>query len=481
LIIIANQRTQHPVGQGLFHTGDLGAYGPQCLPIEQVVNGAFRYVYDCGAIKAQSASRDREIDAYRASFSAGSPNLNVLFVSHFHADHVNGIGNLLRPGNSGQPAPKLITAVFPYTDVVDRLLVFASSLERNLTRRDDAWYRAILTDPVAAAHAWGAQRVVLIQPSAPPNPPGPTDPAEGEDLFPEPPDVLGIDVDWEAVIGAGQPADPTESGGFPEGSVHVVPDSTLLPLVGGGLRLNWMFLTHVDRPANYSVLKAKFLRALTTKLGRKKSVEWLEKKLRDPDPKFRRDLMQQRRRQLSEAYRVCGNLNHTSLSLYSGPVSAHDARWRHDIWPNEGTKRSLHPHGERCVEFVCESESGRFLEIVSLPHRPSPPKLAWIGTGDANLRAPARSTRFLDHFRNQLPVVGAMTLPHHGSRANSCQQLFDDVRPTLCVTSADPINPNWKHPASEVVRQASNAGALVYVTTQDPRSRATELAQLFQL
>lgn len=69
------ERVLHPVGQGAFYSESFLDQGKT----------VFTAVYDCGGYKVQ---REKEINKL-------AKNINFLFVSHFHADHINGIEFLL--------------------------------------------------------------------------------------------------------------------------------------------------------------------------------------------------------------------------------------------------------------------------------------------------------------------------------------------------------------------------------------------------
>ena len=92
-------RTFHPVGQGAFYTevlkGDDG--------------GSFVVVYDCGtetASKDMVVSLEQQID----SFVSGLSQIDILFISHFHADHISGLDRLLEK-------VKVLRTVIPMLDV----------------------------------------------------------------------------------------------------------------------------------------------------------------------------------------------------------------------------------------------------------------------------------------------------------------------------------------------------------------------------
>jgi len=75
------KRTFHPVGHGAFYT-------------EKFLNDnscEFVAVYDCGSLSMNSSQLEKVIDKAFKQVS----KIDVLFISHFHADHVNGIPHLL--------------------------------------------------------------------------------------------------------------------------------------------------------------------------------------------------------------------------------------------------------------------------------------------------------------------------------------------------------------------------------------------------
>lgn len=92
-------RTFHPVGQGAFYTevlkGDDG--------------GCFAVVYDCGTettAKDMDVNLEQQIDLFAKSV----PQIDILFISHFHADHISGLDRLLEK-------VKVVRTVIPMLDV----------------------------------------------------------------------------------------------------------------------------------------------------------------------------------------------------------------------------------------------------------------------------------------------------------------------------------------------------------------------------
>lgn len=92
-------RTFHPVGQGAFYTEVLKGDG----------GGCFAVVYDCGTettAKDMNVNLEQQIDLFARSV----PLIDILFISHFHADHISGLNRLLEK-------VKVVRTVIPMMDV----------------------------------------------------------------------------------------------------------------------------------------------------------------------------------------------------------------------------------------------------------------------------------------------------------------------------------------------------------------------------
>ena len=105
---IKNHFCLQPVGQGFFYTGQL-------LPI--CGSGqAFNFIYDCGSTRGKGIRPI--IDKYIKE-NIGCDTLDMIVISHFDADHVNGIPYLLRDDQG----VRVRRVYVPYYDVEDYLLV----------------------------------------------------------------------------------------------------------------------------------------------------------------------------------------------------------------------------------------------------------------------------------------------------------------------------------------------------------------------
>ncbi len=105
----------YPVGQGCFYVGSI---------MEK-----FTLVFDCGSI-SRKVYLDNAIDKFKQTYN----KIDLLIISHFDEDHVNGVADLL----SGIRCEKVI---IPYYDPILRLALYAES------GSGDADYLAFLANP----------------------------------------------------------------------------------------------------------------------------------------------------------------------------------------------------------------------------------------------------------------------------------------------------------------------------------------------
>ena len=76
-------RIIHPIGQGGFYTETL-SNGKQTK----------NFVYDCGGFNRKQDSMEKYLDCY-LDRKLGKKEIEAVFISHFHADHINGLQYLL--------------------------------------------------------------------------------------------------------------------------------------------------------------------------------------------------------------------------------------------------------------------------------------------------------------------------------------------------------------------------------------------------
>ena len=105
--------TIHPVGQGFFYSCNI-------LHNDTV---KFRMVFDCGSVSENWAIK-QEIENYRDSDFTDSKILDLLVISHFDADHINHIEELL------QGPVKVKKLVMPFVTFEERLFLVLRYIRR---------------------------------------------------------------------------------------------------------------------------------------------------------------------------------------------------------------------------------------------------------------------------------------------------------------------------------------------------------------
>ncbi len=145
------ERAQHAIGHGGFHTGGIKLFQPPEFPnstSSESEIGHFRYVYDCGS--EHNVAFNSALLAHR---SASHGCTDILFVSHLHSDHINGIERL-------QAMAPATTVVVPYLDVIERLIFVLSDTEVGSTSSSALEY---FGDPVGWWRRRRATRIIFLQ------------------------------------------------------------------------------------------------------------------------------------------------------------------------------------------------------------------------------------------------------------------------------------------------------------------------------
>lgn len=107
-------RIFYPVGQGAFY-GEHIECGKQ----------SFNIVYDCGSQNVEALNQC--IKTFHDN--GGNGDIDILFVSHFHEDHINGILKLVK-GENKHPVKRLVV---PYMDPVQKMYYIGALSSENNT------------------------------------------------------------------------------------------------------------------------------------------------------------------------------------------------------------------------------------------------------------------------------------------------------------------------------------------------------------
>jgi len=427
---IRHSRIQHPVGQGFFHSGTISDGSLE-----------FRYVYDCGAMPKYRQSRSDAIKSYRAGL--GNPaSLDILFISHAHADHVNGLPQLLK-------GTAVDTIMLPLLKVEDRIIAFARSAAVAPASARDPFYRDFIADPAIALARFRPRRILFVRRASPGDgAPG----RDGDEIGPydESGDQIGERTRDKAgrlrwrLVGRGPAEDHrTVTHGAKRGSsteVDTIPDSRAVAVDVSNQWGLWLLAPYVDPGVVRD--RHRFFKALAGEPGfDKRSLA---------DSKLLGEILSDTKKVniLAGAYKaVQRDLNLTSLCLYSGPArnpQALQANWH--VYMAQGR---------------WQWSANGFA------------RFAWLATGDAALKDRGHVRNLTAHYRTHLGKVGTMTLPHHGSDNNLDDNLLGAVEPVHCVASADRYS-TWRHPGSRVMQIVASRGIPMKLVTSSTVTELTE-------
>lgn len=395
--------TDHAVGQGLMCSGELSDDGG---------NSLLTYVYDCGSSESGNAGiLKREV---RASVGMRE-SVDVLYISHFDEDHVNGVKFLARERKIG-------TIVIPSTSLAERILRFGGThgVSASSVSSIDA---AIVRDPqVGLAEVSPDSEIVVV---------GETPPLGRWD------DQAEVD-EGELTIS------PVDRNGAAQVWTPGAPVWMLKPWTVPEVASAKNLFLHELGFKDEDTLEKNVQMLLQSDAGRsavRKAYKSALKKVRKSNV-----------------------LNFTSLCLYSGPAVSPRATYRARRVPNG----VFTPTGWQVREERAERS-----DVGAWGVRPG-----WIGTGDALLKEKRRSSRFESEYSQVAEFVGSITLPHHGSKRNfSPRVMLDSPKSMVAVASSGTKN-NYGHPSPEVLAAVSSSGGHFVSVNESEHSRFTQVRHL---
>jgi hypothetical protein len=379
---------QEPVGHGGFHSGTLGFARP-----------LFRWVYDCGSWRKRHALEKR-IAAFleRSRSDYDRPDIDILFLSHFDADHVNGLQALF--AEHDEMSTRVRTVVAPYLAPLDVFAAVGRAVARDNCPPE---FLQAATDPEGYFQDKGVENLVLVRPDEPPAP-GP----DGVDPPTPPLASPSSAVDPNALMSAeffdaaGQPI-PMPLPVYGEIGVIIAEPGCFFEMATYGRWLDWMFVPHAHR---WNFNREQLADRVRRTVG-----------LDPAEPEFNTALVGLLRTKLgvkSIKKIYCGmESNGTSMSLYLGPRAT------------RGVKRKLYA-------------------------RPKDPA-GWLMTGDAPLSRPEAFGQWKRAYAPVTVNAGRVMLPHHGAERNFNPDLLSfapKAIPFLTVDGQDYANK--KRPPAKV-------------------------------
>ena len=420
-----HNRRQMPVGQGGLHAGALKMFDVadplDCIlhdGVEAFGRGDIRYIYDCGS------EPKRQVTAETGILLAKCPDrsLDLLFLSHFDRDHMNGIPRLLRKSDGF----RVDTIILPYIDMAERIAALARAFARSQAfgGKIDGFFKDMVFDPGRALARFRPRRIIFVRPTEGEGPPPGTDPVDPPEFGPRREtgrEKRGFDL----LLKPAFPGDP-----------HRTMLVTALPSSAGEQQLEvmnaavvaidpawsalWKFLPYA-RAADPAALAC--FRGLVEDLFQWPTGEF---DLHIGEPSVRKKMVTKFRTKMSAIYlKAFADKNLGSMSLYSGPAAP-----------------------------------ASFDALAWEPPLAGDPltKIGWFGTGDLHLECPAERGAFLSFYGSDVDHASTVLLPHHGSIENSDPANLIGTADNYAA-AADPVHP-WKHPHWKLEEAAEAAGAV---------------------
>lgn len=395
-------------------------------------------MYDCGrASSSKSLTAEFRQFQKRSAHHKSDATLDLLFLSHFHEDHVGGIGRLIR-GNL-----KIAHVFAPLISPLERLIAFAAN-DDPTAPSDLDFYLNLIADPVQTLSQVADSVTMVI--------PGTDDvtPAAIPNEVPEPTDdESGFSRETPAAASNSTSATCWEA-------TSTISTNARRPV--------WVFEPYVLKELDTDTTLQTFRTELVSVFAMR--ADELDQKLSDGAEILKLIRSKSSRTKFRKAYEnvlkslnLAADLNLTSLCLYSGPHYPTGRTWR-SRWP-------IHNVAQEDMDDWTDRH-----EIGAWTLQPG-----WLHTGDASLEHQGRREDFLSFYKRRMPSVGAFLLPHHGADSSFDAELLHAMDSnTLCIAASKPGHgaKGWIHPGHTVVGAVSANGNHLLVVSDTPSSRYSD-------
>jgi hypothetical protein len=409
-------QAQRPVGQGGFQTGSLirrvGRY--PFVPVKEELP-VFNWAYDCGS--DQLSALTTEIN------KVSRVRFNVLFLSHLDSDHVVGVDQLLLTASG------VDELVLPYLGDDDWTLHLAAAAAGG---RLSGTLVDLAADPAGWFGARGVGRVVYIEAGDDNKESGRA--VDGPDrIDPDSHMPEGNDEDLSRVGDDRQPSETKWS--RPPRAIHQGDRSSgraQVDLLGrgavaavrvNGRTLNWVLSPFAFKPPAKKMLL--FKQQLEHHFGAGRTAKEYAAAARSAAG----------RRSLRACYdAVWRTHNLHSMALYAGPVTVPSGKLRNTAW------------------------HGRFVRRMVQP--------GWVSTGDFDASVQVRRDALLRYYSAYAPMVGQLSLPHHGSDLSFNSALLHAFPDLSCAIAAVGVNSHG-HPGLGVQTAVAARPSIEFVRVDE--------------
>lgn len=420
-----NRVTQYAIGHGGFFSQsiDFLSYPPNNVQAKKP-DLNFEMIYDCGSGRGRrpSSALLKAVDEYVDYLtSENKTKIDILVISHFDKDHVNGLKYL-----SNKLRSTHIEVIHVWAPLLDDFTKFSISLSVGL----QSFVAMLVQNPTdVLSDLFPGSEINIMRPTDEPLPPPPRIPADNIADTASPSSV--------------SPRTPSRG----KGLVLVSQNQTAEEI--------WEIRPFVTNPTQLAATHMRSaIAAFLNKSVEDVTIDDIEV-IRTSKPQIIKDFHDFLKSNMPKLSRSKGGAtpsNYSSLCVYSGPSRPHS-------WNKNRIART--------------SPNGTFLANYS--RHPGAP--SWIGTGDAVLRN-QNQVKDLEIALGpgRMAHVGSISVPHHGSKHDSSTNLWGSL-PALDVATIEANHSigsasGNKHPHQEVLNELTNHG-ISYVILHTKESHFT--------
>ena len=394
-------RKFHPIGQGAFYTEKFKTAGEQ-----------FNVVYDCGTLNQKKILETN----LKKAFKKGE-KIDIVFISHFHSDHINCLDYLLDYCD-------VKNIIIPYIDNSNKIF---SELDNEIIKCSRNGY------PYKCKYNCSTKECNIFLK----NP---------EEFIKERANLIEVRPDYEEKL--------VEPIGKEETDEVEIEDLIKMNEINSGKRIkfskhnsDWVF---VPANINHEENARKFEKYLKNK---KLTVEDLLKNLNKVNIKIAKDI-----------YKKLGELNTNSLVLYSGVIT--DSKF---------SKKNYCSDSELCKLFKINSKGCLHLDDDNKEILCSFCNLNFTGClylGDYNAKDNFEYIKKI--YSNFFDNLSIIQIPHHGSKHNFDIELLKINKQAYHVISHR-IKNGYKHPHEETLFSLKKLNIKFKQVTEEQNSSLTQL------
>ncbi len=437
MIQIEQKYKAHPIGQGFFYSGQLKSIGS---------SAKFNFIFDCGSLSYSVLNNT--IDRFRNRDANDTKDLDLLIISHFDADHINGLKRLL----NGRKVKQIIAPFIGFKQRITIALNYINSLEDDL---DNSLNSIIDITSVLKENIDENTKFILINE---------TDEFPPEEEGNENTEILNEnDNDFSFAFNNANDlsrSDKNELNFQNNSNIKKVDCDKIASILVGGIKILDLIFYRKKVGAKDLAFFDKVFELFINKNNFADKDNPTTQEIVDVIKKLRRagkikQLFEDAAKiiKIDLANKKINNLNTTALSMlhwdriYSSLIRGNKSSRRFHL---EGEIILSKIFGDKEIEFpIASNFHYHHFHNFDLLHSSNT-----LLTADSFLKDKSDIGAFIKHYKSYLDRIMMFQIPHHGSRNSSSKYLFSQLAPNYYFINYG-VNHNfikrWSHPHKEVI------------------------------